>query len=86
MCRTHVGVCSGRNILGTGKGKSARQTDHNKQTLRRPANIYDILLNYVTYHTFMAMPRMCMPRLLIFLFVAAREGERESRHDPGAGQ
>lgn len=54
------------NIFGTDKERAPTQT--RSQSRRRPAKVYDILLNYVTYHTFSARPRecVCMPQLLIF--------------------
>lgn len=39
--------------------KEIAPTQTRSQTQTRPAKVYDILLNYVTYHTFRDRPRMC---------------------------
>lgn len=61
MCSTYtrVGVCFLATYSELIKERAPTQT--RSQNRRRPAKVYDILLNYVTYHTFSARPaRMCV--------------------------
>lgn len=73
--------------------KEIAPTQTRSQTQTRPAKVYDILLNYVTYHTFRDRPRMCAclcvcvyvcVASIIDFFMPARE--QPGRHDPRAGQ